>query len=101
MLTVDGAAGAALDRCALGAGLGVGRGSSVAQGGFVFAGEALTPNFERMSPAKKLGQMFSLSGLAPVAKSLIPFSVLLYLGIYILAARLGVAVTGRHRCRWR
>jgi len=38
-----------------------------------------------MSPAKKLGQMFSLSGLAPVAKSLIPFSVLLYLGITILA----------------
>jgi flagellar biosynthetic protein FlhB len=59
--------------------------SSVAQGGYVFASEALTPNLERMSPAKKLGQMFSLSGLAPVAKSLIPVSVLLYLGIYILA----------------
>jgi len=58
--------------------------SSVAQGGFVFATEALTPNLERMSPAKKLGQMFSLSGLAPVAKSLIPVSVLLYLGVYIL-----------------
>ena len=50
----------------------------------MFAAEALTPNIERMSPAKKLGQMFSLSGLAPVAKSLIPVSVLLYLGIYIL-----------------
>ena len=31
-----------------------------------------------MSPAKKLGQMFSLAGLAPFAKSLVPFSVLLY-----------------------
>lgn len=41
--------------------------SSVGQGGFVFAAEALTPNLERMSPAKKLGQMFSLTGLAPVA----------------------------------
>ena len=59
--------------------------SSVAQGGFVFAAEALTPNLERMSPAKKLGQMFSLAGLAPIAKSLIPFSVLLYLGVSILA----------------
>lgn len=59
-------------------------GASVAQGGFVFSAEALAPSLERMSPAKKLGQMFSLSGLAPVAKSLIPFSVLLYLGISIL-----------------
>ncbi len=58
--------------------------SSIAQGGFVFSAESLTPNLERMSPAKKLGQMFSLSGLAPIAKSLIPFSVLLYLGITIL-----------------
>lgn len=60
-------------------------GSSLAQGGLVFAGQALVPNIERMSPAKKLGQMFSLSGLAPIAKSLIPFSVLLYLGVDVLA----------------
>lgn len=59
--------------------------SSVAQGGFVFAADALAPNPERLSPARKLGQMFSLSGLAPAAKSLIPFSVLLYLGVGILA----------------
>ena len=32
--------------------------SSVAQGGFVFAAEALTPNIERMSPAKKLVRCF-------------------------------------------
>ena len=59
--------------------------TSMAQGGLVFSAEALAPNFERLSPAKKLGQMFSLSGLAPAAKSLIPFSVLLYLGIDLLA----------------
>ena len=59
--------------------------TSVAQGGFVFSAESLAPNLEHMSPAKKLGQMFSLAGLAPIAKSLIPFSVLLYLGISILA----------------
>ena len=58
--------------------------ASVAQGGFVFSAEALAPDIGRMSPAKKLGQMFSLSGLAPVAKSLIPFAVLLYLGVGIL-----------------
>ena len=60
-------------------------GSSLAQGGFVFSAEALAPNAERMSPAKKLGQMFSIAGLAPPAKSLIPFSVLLYLGVSMLA----------------
>ena len=60
-------------------------GSSLAQGGFVFSAEALAPNVERMSPAKKLGQMFSIAGLAPPAKSLIPFSVLLYLGVSMLA----------------
>jgi len=59
--------------------------SSVAQGGFVFSADALAPNPERLSPTKKLGQMFSLAGLSPIAKSLIPFSVLLYLGVGILA----------------
>lgn len=58
--------------------------SSLAQGGLVFAAEALTPNFERMSPGKKLGQLFSVAGLAPAAKSLLPFSVLLYLGTWVL-----------------
>ena len=53
--------------------------SSVAQGGFVFAGEALLPKPERLSPAKKLGQLFSTAGLSTTAKSLIPCSVLLYL----------------------
>jgi len=59
--------------------------SSLAQGGFVFSAEALAPDVERLSPARKLGQMFSLAGFSPIAKSLIPFSVLLYLGMAILA----------------
>jgi flagellar biosynthetic protein FlhB len=58
--------------------------SSVAQGGIVFSAEALTPNIERLSPANKLGQMLSIAGLAPLAKSMIPFSVLLYIGMSIL-----------------
>ncbi len=58
--------------------------SSVAQGGFVFSFEALAPNVERLSPAKKLEQMFSLAGLAPITKSLVPFSILLYVGVSIL-----------------
>jgi flagellar biosynthesis protein FlhB len=60
-------------------------GSNLAQGGFIFSVEALLPKTERLSPATKLGQMFSITGLAPPAKSLIPFSVLLYLGLSIMA----------------
>ena len=70
--------------------------SNVAQGGFVFSAESLTPNLERLSPAKKLGQMFSLAGLAPIAKSLIPFSVLLYLGIGILVRDWEVLIGSAH-----
>ncbi|HWF90921.1 MAG TPA: EscU/YscU/HrcU family type III secretion system export apparatus switch protein [Terriglobales bacterium] len=51
------------------------------QGGFTFASEALTPNIEKLSPAGKLGQMFSLAGLSGILKSLIPFSVILWIGI--------------------
>ena len=51
------------------------------QGGVTFAPEALTPNFEKLSPAGKLGQMFSLAGLSGILKSLIPFSVILWIGV--------------------
>ncbi len=59
-------------------------GITLAQGGFVFASEALAPKFERLSPASRLGQMFSVAGLSAPAKSLIPFSILLYLGVSVL-----------------
>ncbi len=59
-------------------------GTSLAQGGFVFAAEALTPKVERLSPATRLRQMFSIAGLSAPAKSLIPFSILLYLGTSVL-----------------
>lgn len=56
----------------------------VAQGGLVFSPEALQPKPERMSPAQKLGQMFSLTGLSGLLKSLLPFAVVLYLGVTTL-----------------
>ncbi len=59
-------------------------GASLAQGGFVFAGDALIPKLERLSPATRLGQMFSVAGLSAPAKSLIPFSILLYLGTSVM-----------------
>ena len=53
----------------------------VAQGGLVFAGEALTFKPERLNPAEKLKQMFSLSSLSTVLKSLLPFGVIIWIAV--------------------
>ena len=45
-------------------------GAGVAQGGLVFAPEALAFKPEKLSPANKLKQMFSLTGLSGILKSL-------------------------------
>jgi flagellar biosynthesis protein FlhB len=62
----------------------VAMGASLAQGGLVFASEALTFKPERLSPVSRLGQLFSTAGLSAPAKSLLPFTVLLYLGASVL-----------------
>ncbi|MBZ5653723.1 MAG: EscU/YscU/HrcU family type III secretion system export apparatus switch protein [Acidobacteriia bacterium] len=53
----------------------------VAQGGLVFATEALLPKPERLNPVGKLKQIFSLTGLSGILKSLLPFGVILWLGV--------------------
>jgi len=58
--------------------------ASVAQGGFIFAPEALSPKFERFSPAAKLQQMFSLTGLSGLLKSLLPVAAIAYIGAAVL-----------------
>jgi len=68
----------------LGASLVLAVGAGVMQGGMVFAGEALAPKFERLSPAKKLQQMFSLTGLSGLLKSLLPFGAILLVGIQVV-----------------
>jgi len=55
--------------------------ASIMQGGLVFSADTLTPKLERLSPINKLRQMFSLSGLSGMLKSLLPFAAILYLGI--------------------
>jgi len=55
--------------------------TSVIQGGLVFSPEGLIPKPERLSPMTKLRQMFSLTGLSGLLKSLLPFTAILYLGI--------------------
>jgi flagellar biosynthetic protein FlhB len=51
-----------------------------AQGGFVFAPEALSFKFERLSPVNKLQQMFSPTGLSTILKTLLPFSAIVWIG---------------------
>lgn len=58
--------------------------STVAQGGFVFATEALTPDWARLNPVNNLRQLFSLAGLSRVLKSLLPSAVIFYLALRVV-----------------
>jgi flagellar biosynthetic protein FlhB len=61
--------------------------ASLAQGGVNFAPEALALNFGRFSPASKLQQMFSISGMSGLLKSLLPFSAMLYVCSAVVSSR--------------
>lgn len=50
-----------------------------AQGGFVFAPEALAPDWTRLNPATNIRQFFSLGALNRLLKSLLPMGALIYL----------------------
>lgn len=58
---------------------------AVAQGGFVFAPQALQPNLSRLSPATRLEQLFSLPSLGRLLKSLLPGTAIGYLAFSVLA----------------
>ncbi len=66
--------------------------AGVAQGGLVFAPEALAPKPERMSPANKLKQMFSLAGLSGLLKSLLPFAAIAWIGISTIGKHWGTII---------
>lgn len=54
--------------------------TALAQGGFVFAPEALAPKPERLSPASRLQQMVSLAALSNILKTLLPFTTIAWVG---------------------
>jgi flagellar biosynthetic protein FlhB len=56
-------------------------GIGLAQGGLVFAPDALSFKFDRISPANKLQQMVSLAALSPILKSLLPFAAIAAVGV--------------------
>ena len=72
----------------------------VAQGGMVFAPEALLPKVARLSPHQKLGQMFSLTGLSGLLKSLLPFAAIGYLGIAVIRERMGAIMAASNTGLW-
>jgi flagellar biosynthetic protein FlhB len=47
----------------------------LATGGFVFSGQALAPDFNRLNPAEGIKRVFGLQGLAELAKALAKFVV--------------------------
>ncbi|MFZ1132483.1 MAG: EscU/YscU/HrcU family type III secretion system export apparatus switch protein [Terriglobales bacterium] len=67
------------------AGLGLGwiaaLASALAQGGLVFAPASLMPTGSRMSPVAKLGQLFSITALRGLIKSLLPAAAVGYLAV--------------------
>ena len=58
-----------------------------AQGGITIAPAALAIKPERMNPASRLGQIFSVAGLNNLLKSLLPFSVMAWVGVSTLASQ--------------
>jgi flagellar biosynthetic protein FlhB len=63
--------------------------ASLVQGGFVFAGQAILPRWERLNPANNLGRIFSLASLSSVLKSTIPMLIITYLGAGIVRREWG------------
>ena len=57
----------------------------VAQGGLVFAPSALAPSLNRLNPASRLGQLFSLSAVSRMLKTLLPTVAIVALAISLLA----------------
>ncbi len=64
-------------------------GAGLAQGGLTIAPEALAPKFERFHPGNRVKQIFSLTSLSTLLKSLVPFSVILALGVQTMRVHWG------------
>jgi flagellar biosynthetic protein FlhB len=67
-------------------------GVGLAQGGFVFAPEALQFKFERLNPVNRMQQLFSPTGLSNILKSLLPFGGIVWVGYACLNSHWGQIV---------
>lgn len=66
--------------------------AQLAQGGFTIAPGALAIKPERMNPASRLGQIFSITGLNNLLKSLLPFGAIALVGGLTLRGNWGAIV---------
>ncbi len=69
---------------ALGLGWIVALSSAVAQGGLVFAPASLLPTLSRISPAARMQQLFSITALRSLLKSLLPAGAVVYVAVLCL-----------------
>jgi flagellar biosynthesis protein FlhB len=58
--------------------------AAVAQGGLVFAPESLLPTLSRISPAARMKQLFSVTALRSLLKSLLPAGAVVYIAFVCL-----------------
>jgi flagellar biosynthesis protein FlhB len=59
--------------------------AALAQGGLVFAPASLTPNWSRLSPVNRFEQLFSVSSVSRLLKSLLPAAAIVYVTVAILS----------------
>jgi flagellar biosynthetic protein FlhB len=72
-------------------------GASLAQGGFVISAEGLSPNFARLNPAANLKKLFSLRGMTPLMRSLLPGSYIAWLAISMLRRDWQIIIHASHQ----
>lgn len=70
---------------------------ALAQGGLVFAPSALAPNWSRLSPASRLEQLFSLTAMSRLLKSLLPAAAVVYLTVSVLGRDWSILPALLHR----
>lgn len=58
---------------------------AIAQGGLVFAPESLLPTLSRISPANRMRQLFSITALRSLIKSLLPALAVVYIAFVCLS----------------
>ena len=66
--------------------------AGLAQGGFSVAPGAMALKFERFNPASKVGQIFSLTGVSNLMKSLLPFAAIAWTGEHCIGTHWAVLV---------
>jgi len=59
--------------------------SGIAQGGLVFAPNALAPSLGRLNPVSRLEQLVSLNALSRLLKSMLPTAAIVYLGVGLVS----------------